>query len=327
MAEAPPPPPPRRQPSRLSGAAGVNFNEESSDGEFEAMIQSHDLKASLESDASTNNHTDEDSSSDSEHQVDHDDNNSHDSDGSVSVDSNESRLSPVVDGDNSDVDGDDVASNGDDAVYEGEEEPPQAVEVINVNDTSDDDDDLAAAANRAAAAANDGEESSASSSSASSSSDSSDDEEPQPFPHEKRQEYLRNYDEVLHHYRLKYIHWCTVGQLATKAVDFIRSAEAVAFRDPEVQQLINEHHAQHGQQSFHKQELNELCCIMDYLIKQKCIIHSIIRRLEAGDPRIRVFARETNPDFGRRVMDVYVFIPAELRYQICQGAACRWFSE
>ena len=213
------------------------------------------------------------------------------------------------------------------------------------HDNSSDDDSAAAAnraaanraaanrtaANRAAAAANDGEESSASSSSASSSSassssDSSDDEEPQPFPDEKRQEYLRNFDEVLSHYHLMFIKHCTVGQLATKAVDFIQSAEAIALRDPEVQQLINEHHAQ-GQQSFHKQELNELCCIMDYLIKQKCIIHSIIRRLEAGDPRIRVFARETNPDFGRRVMDVYVFIPAELRYQICQGQAFRLFGE
>eukprot|EP00986_Skeletonema_menzelii_P012166 scaffold6555_cov171-Skeletonema_menzelii.AAC.1 len=194
-----------------------------------------------------------------------------------------------------------------------DENDPENIDIAGVNivDISDDD-EAAAAANEAAAA------------------DEDDDGAPtqQSFPPERREYHLRLYNQVLEHYGLMYIRQCTVGQLSTMAVTFIRSDEARGFRKPDVQSLIDAHHNEHGDESFHDQELNELCCILDYIIKQKCCIHSIIRCLEAGDLRIRVIVGEGNPDFnGQPIPDVYVFIPARLVYEICQGAAFRWFDD
>ena len=134
---------------------------------------------------------------------------------------------------------------------------------------------------------------------------------------------------MLECYDLMYIYQLTIGQLATLAKKLIKSQEAQQLRKPAVQRLVDEFHRTHGDdERLHDQELNELCCIIDYIVKIKCNIHSILSRLEEGDPRFIVM-HFPNDDFDGTplVPDVCVFLPERLRYEICQGAANRWFGE
>ena len=151
------------------------------------------------------------------------------------------------------------------------------------------------------------------------------------------EENLVMFFEILDFWDILYIFHLTIGQLATCAKILIRIPDVQRRRPPHIQQLIADFRATHGDQEFHDQELNELACIMDYLIKTKCNIMAIHRQLQAGDPRFMLTSFEhafINDDFvdeesGRNipVADIYVYIPRVTRNRICQGTANQWFGK
>lgn len=141
---------------------------------------------------------------------------------------------------------------------------------------------------------------------------------------------------VLMQYDLQYLYHFDIEQLTALALHHIWYGDH--NRKSSIQRLINDHKRRTVRNQYtlnnltsaqvfellHIQERNELTTMLDYMIKTKANIHQLIRLLTVGQA---IHLNLYDPDRQELTTDIYVLVPNQVTYEICQGTARQHFGD